>query len=82
MEGIAKPNFLQELISGKIKLYFLCILVSLGPLFMTFGAMGAGLNFHGFSGLPGGKPEFRERTSGRVDSLFPGLKPRTTSNEP
>ena len=44
--------------------------MSLGTLFTIFGAMGAGLKFHGFSGLSGGSPELRQRTSGKVTSLF------------
>ena len=39
---------------------------------MTFGAMGACLKLHDFSGLPGGTPEFRQRTSGVVDCCFLG----------
>ena len=39
---------------------------------MYFGAMGAGLKFHGFSGLPVVTPELRERTSGVVKCFFLG----------
>ena len=42
---------------------------------MTFGAMGAGLKFHGFSGLPGGTPELREGTSGTLKSFSPDQEP-------
>ena len=40
---------------------------------MTFGPMGAGSEFHRFSGLSGGGPELRERTSGGED-VYPILE--------
>ena len=46
--------------------------VSMGTFFMTLGAMGARLKFHGFPGLPGDTPKLRERTSGKVTVLFWG----------
>ena len=64
MEGIAKANFSQELQSGILSATFYVFWLSLGALLMNFGAAGAGLNFHGFSGLPGGIPELRKCTSG------------------
>ena len=44
--------------------------MALGPIFMVFVALETGLKIHRFSGLPGGTPEFRQRTSGRVTALF------------
>ena len=49
--------------------YFFFILID---IFMTFGAMGAGLEFHVFSGLSRGCHELRERTSGMVMGLSQG----------
>ena len=37
---------------------------------MAFVAPETGLKINRFSGLPGGTPEFRTRTSGRVTGLF------------
>ena len=55
---------------------------------MAFVALETGLKTDGFSGVPGGTPELRERTSGRVTVLFqragllpggtPELRGRTT----
>ena len=39
---------------------------------MAFVALEIGLKINRFSGLPGGTPEFRTRTSGRVTGLFQG----------
>ena len=46
------------------------ILGSLGTNFMDFVALETGSKIDRFSGLPGGTPEFRTRTSGRVTGLF------------
>ena len=37
---------------------------------MAFVALEIGLKINRFSGLPGGTPEFRQRTSGKVIVLF------------
>ena len=37
---------------------------------MAFVALETGLKTNGFSGLPRGTPELRERTSGKVTDLF------------
>ena len=37
---------------------------------MAFVALEIGLKINRFSGLPGGTPEFRIRTSGKVPGLF------------
>ena len=37
---------------------------------MAFVALETGLKINRFSGLPGGTPEFRQRTSGKVIVLF------------
>ena len=37
---------------------------------MAFVALEIGLKINRFSGLPGGTPEFRQRTSGRVTVVF------------
>ena len=39
---------------------------------MIFAALGNGLKFDDFSGLPGGTPEFRQRTSRVPKSFIPG----------
>ena len=39
---------------------------------MAFVALEIGLKINRFSGLPGGTPEFRQRTSGTLKCLFPG----------
>ena len=39
---------------------------------MAFVALETGLKIDGFSGVPGGTPELRERTSRVLESLFPG----------
>ena len=39
---------------------------------MAFVALEPGLKIDGFSGVPGGTPELRERTSVRVTGLFQG----------
>jgi hypothetical protein len=42
------------------------VLGSIGAIFMAFAALETGLKINGFSGLPGGTPKLRERTSGVV----------------
>ena len=76
-----KTNFAQELNSGDIKLDCTYFLNVLGDTCYEFCCR-AGLKFHGLSGLPGGTTELRERTSGTLKCLFPGLKPKTMSHEP
>ena len=50
---------------------------------MTFGAMGTGLTFHGFSELPGGTPELRQCTSGTLnDLLLEAVEDRLSSLNP
>ena len=44
--------------------------MALGAIFTVFVALETGLKTDRFSGLPGGTPEFRQRTSGRVTGLF------------
>ena len=39
---------------------------------MAFVALEIGLKINRFSGLPGGTPEFRQRTSGTLKCFFPG----------
>ena len=40
---------------------------------MIFGAIGADLKFHGFSGLAGGTPELRQGKSGALKGLLLGV---------
>ena len=47
--------------------------MALGPISMAFVALEIGLKINRFSGLPGGTPEFRQRTSRVPKSLFPGV---------
>ena len=44
--------------------------MALGLIFMAFVVPETGLKTDRFSGLPGGTPEFRQRTSGKVIVLF------------
>ena len=46
--------------------------MALGLIFMAFVALEIGLKTDRFSGLPGGTPEFRQRTSRVLKCLFPG----------
>ena len=71
MEGIAKNNLSQELNVGDIKLHFLCVSVVLRDTFHDSGALGARLEFDGFSRVPKGTPELRERTSGTLQCILP-----------
>ena len=64
MESIATNNISQELNSGAINLLFSCLLGALGDTFYDFWSHGTGSEFHRFSGVAGGGPELRERTSG------------------
>ena len=66
MEGIAKINFRRNWISHCFQGSFFMILGGSAPVFMTFVALETGLKTDRFSGLPGGTPEFRQRTSGVV----------------
>ena len=43
-----------------------CFRMALEPTFLTLVARESSLKLDRFSGLPGGTPEFRIRTSGRV----------------
>ena len=70
MEGIAKINFRRNWISCDSRVIFSWFWVALGPIFMAFVALETGLKINRFSGLPGGTPEFRQRTSGRVTGCF------------
>ena len=44
--------------------------MALGLIFMVFVGLEAGSKIDDFSGLPGGTPEFRQRTSRVVTGLF------------
>ena len=66
MEGIAKINFRRNSISYDSRVDFSWFWVALGAIFMAFIALEIGLKIDGFSGLPGGTPKFRQRTSGVV----------------
>ena len=48
--GIAKINFCRNWISNGSRVIFSCFLVALGLIFMSFGALEAGLKFDEFSG--------------------------------
>ena len=50
-------NFSQGWCSAAIRLILRVFQVSLGTIFMIFGAMGAGLKFHGLCELPVGTHE-------------------------
>ena len=50
----------------------------MGTLFINLGTLEGGLKFHSFSGLPGGGPEVRPRTSGVVVGRF--LAPTVSIN--
>ena len=72
MEGIAKINFRRNSISYDSRVEFSWFWVALGAIFMAFVALETGLKIDRFSGLPGGTPEFRQRTSGKVTGRSPG----------
>ena len=67
----SKNNFRLNVILVMPGFMFHIFWVSLGILFMIFGAMRARLEFHGFSRLPGGTPELSQCTSRMVKSFLP-----------
>jgi hypothetical protein len=77
MEGIAKINFRRNSISYDSRVEFSWFWVALGAIFMAFVALETGLKIDGFSGLPGGTPKFRERTSGVVTFPLSGGRKTT-----
>ena len=77
MEGIAKINFRRNSISYDSRVEFSWFWVALGVIFMAFVALETGLKIDGFSGLPGGTPKFRERTSGVVTFPLSGGRKTT-----
>ena len=72
MGCMAKIDFRRNWISYDSRVYFSWFWVALGLIFMAFVALETGLKTDGFSGLPGGTPKLRERTSGVVTGLFQG----------
>ena len=72
MRGIAKTNFSQKLEFVCFQGPLLTFFGGLGRLFVIFDALETGLKFNGFSGLPSGTPELRERALVMVTGLFPG----------
>ena len=71
-EGVQKPTCHRCRDSVDFRVDFACLLVALGPVFMTFGALEIGLKSDDFSWLSWGGAGLREHTHWVISSFHSG----------